>query len=510
MKRTQSWCDRLRAVVGSGLLLALAGTPGLARGERPERARTATPIEHLVVIFQENVSFDHYFGTYPHAANAAGEPAFYARPGTPSVNGLGAPSLLARNPNAAAPFRLGRAQAVTCDQDHDYSDEQAAFDFGLMDKFIEFTGNGDTGCDRKLVMGYYDGNTVTALWSYAQHFAMSDNSYGTTFGPSTPGALNLVAGQTHGATPTDIKGNVVQGTVIGDPDPDLSLDDCTNPKRAQVIMSGRNVGDLLNEHGVTWGFFEGGFRPTSWTADGRAVCGAEHTGLAGSVADYIPHHQPFQYYPSTANPHHLPPSSTAMIGRGDRANHQYDLVDFWDAVEHGHMPAVSFLKAAAYQDGHAGYSDPLDEQQFIVETLNRLQQTPEWEATAVVIAYDDSDGWYDHVMPPIVMASSTPLDMLTGPGACGVQKEGAYPARCGYGPRLPLLVVSPWAKQNFVDHTITDQSSILRFIEDNWKLGRLGDQSFDALAGSLGNLFDLHLGHRAPRLFLDPSSGRPR
>jgi phospholipase C len=497
----------MKKLLGLVLMTTLAGGTALARRDVDDFP-TATPIKHVVIIFQENVSFDHYFATYPHALNTPGEPAFVARPDTPSVNGLGLAGLLEHNGNSAAPFRLSRAQAVTCDQGHDYTQEQAAFNFGLLDKFVEFTGNGDHGCDAKQVMGYYDGNTVTAMWNYAQHFALSDNSFNTTFGPSTPGALNLISGQSHGATPADIADNVVQGTVIGDPDP--TGDDCSNPKRAQVRLGGRNVGDLLNDHGITWGFFEGGFRPSAHSATGSAICGSKHTGLAGSSTDYIPHHQPFQYYASTINPHHLPPSSVDKIGRTDQANHQYDLIDFWDALDHDRLPAVSFLKAAAYQDGHAGYSDPLDEQTFLVETINRLQQSREWEETAVIIAYDDSDGWYDHVIGPIVSQSSTPADALTGPGACGVAPKGAYPARCGYGPRLPLLAISPFARSNFVDHSVSDQSSILRFIEDNWKLGRIGDQSFDALAGSLGHLFDFDRWPRAPRLFLDPSTGQPR
>ena len=505
MTRRIPWYRRSRALLSAALASTLVATPALAHRESDD-APTTTPVKHLVVIFQENVSFDHYFATYPSAANPSGERPFFARPDTPSVNGLRG-ALLTANPNAGPPFRFSRAQAVTCDQDHDYTAEQAAFDFGLMDKFVEFAGNGGTGCDAKQVMGYYDGNTVTAMWSYAQHFSMSDNSFGTTFGPSTPGALNLISGQTHGATPAAIAGDVVGGTVIGDPDP--AGDDCSNPKRAQVTLSGRNVGNLLDEHGITWGFFEGGFRPTSWTDKGIAICGSTHTGLAGKSGDYIPHHQPFQYYASTLNPHHLPPTSTAMIGKSDRAHHQYDLVDFWDAVDHGHMPAVSYLKAAAFQDGHAGYSDPLDEQTFLVETINRLQKSPEWDETAVIIAYDDSDGWYDHVMAPIVMQSSTAADGLTGPGACGVTAAGSIGGRCGYGPRLPLLVVSPFARVNSVDHALSDQSSILRFVEDNWKLGRIGDQSFDALAGSLDNLFDFDRSHRAPRLFLDPTTGQP-
>jgi phospholipase C len=497
------WYRRPRALVSLSLATSLAGAPAFAAGG--DAGQTTTPIKHVVVIFQENVSFDHYFATYPRAVNEPGVPRFLARPDTPSVNGLRA-ALVTNNPNSAPPFRLTRAQAATCDQDHDYTAEQAAYNFGIVDKFVEFAGNGDTGCDAKQVMGYYDGNTVTALWNYAQHFAMSDNSFNTTFGPSTPGALNLVAGQTHGATPTDIADEVVDGTIIGDPRP--ALDDCSPTSGALVTMSGRNVGDLLNEHNLTWGWFQGGFRPTSRTSTGQAVCGATHTGVPGTPkADYIPHHEPFQYYPQTANPHHLPPSSTAMIGKADQANHQYDVADFWDAIDHGHMPAVSFLKAPGYQDGHAGYSSPLDEQTFLVETINRLEQSPEWDETAVIIAYDDSDGWYDHVLGPIVMQSSTKADALTGPGACGVQQKGAFGGRCGYGPRLPLLVISPFARVNFVDHSVTDQSSILRFIEDNWRLGRLGNQSFDALAGSLGHMFDFDGEHRAHRLFLDPSTG---
>jgi phospholipase C len=128
---------------------------------------------------------------------------------------------------------------------------------------------------------------------------------------------------------------------------------------------------------------------------------------------------------------------------------------------------------------------------------------------AILITYDDSDGWYDHVLPPIVNPSAdSATDSLAGAtGLCGTPKSGAYQDRCGYGPRLPLVVISPFAKQNFVDSTLADQTSILRFIEDNWQLGRIGDQSFDALAGSLLNLFSF-LGPAAPPLFLDPSTGQ--
>ena len=417
--------------------------------------------------------------------------------------------MLTNNPNAANPNRLDRSQAVTCDQDHNYKDEQSAFDHGLMDKFVEFTSGGSC-TDKSIVMDYYDGNTVTALWNYAQHFAMSDNSFNSTFGPSTPGALNLIAGQTHGATTPDIPNTVDNGTLIGDPRPIAANDDCTIASAPKAAMSGTNVGDLLNAKNVTWGWFQGGFKPSSVT-NGTAVCATTHKNIAGAtVTDYIPHHEPFQYYTSTANPHHLPPSSVSLIGKTDQANHQYDLQNFWDAVQNGNMPEVSFLKAAAYQDGHAGYSDPLDEQNFLVNTINRLQKLPTWRSTAVIIAYDDSDGWYDHVMGPIVSQSNSADDTLSGPGMCGTAKAGAYQDRCGYGPRLPLLVISQFARRNFVDHSLTSQSSILRFIEDNWSLGRIGNQSFDVTAGSVSNLFDFSRpSNNSGRLFLDPTTGEP-
>lgn len=510
-------------VLSSGVALTAilsATAPVYAQPSTPADASTSTPIKHVVVIFDENVSFDHYFGTYPVAKNPAGEPAFTAAPGTPSVNGLNE-QLLNHNPNAANPQRLDRSQPITDDMDHEYTAEQKAFDGGLMDKFVENTGGGNwpfPNQSKSMVMNYYDGNTVTGLWNYAQHFAMSDNSFGTTFGPSTPGALNLVSGQTHGAIAYTTRQNMngqqmlpdANGVIIKDglnkngtlyTDADPYYDNYSNPKKPTIAMTGKNVGDLLNSKGISWGWFQGGFRNPS----------AKHVNVGGqSFSDYSPHHEPFQYYKSTANPAHLPPTSVSMIGKQDQANHQYDMTDFWSATDNGNMPAVSFLKAPMYQDGHAGYSDPLDEQKFLVDTINHLQKLPEWKDTAVVISYDDSDGWYDHVMGPIVNQSNDPIaDALVGPGNAGSPKDGVYLDRAGYGPRLPLLVISPYAKQNFVDHAVTDQSSILRFVEDNWNLGRLGDQSYDEKAGSINAMFNFSNGPAAKKLFLDPQTGEP-
>jgi phospholipase C len=597
------------AVLGSSLLLAGGGA--MASAAAPARPSamigTTTPIKHLVVIFQENVSFDHYFGTYPWATNSSGE-FFGPAKKTPAVNGLagtkgsgGTGNLLTNNPNKDSggttvnPRRYNPAtinDVLTCDQDHGYADEQKAFDGGKMDKFVTSvgTGSGNSGtgqpCHASDVMNYYDGNTVTGLWNYAQQYSMSDNSFGTTFGPSSPGAINLVSGDT-GNVGLTINGANTNGDTISDGKGGLSLisdaqpyyDDCST--RDAVTMKGQNIGDLLNADGLSWGWFQGGFRPTTTfaaatggtqptsaftpnqfkgkfavaPASDQGLCNAVHPvgaaigGTGGTVAgptnygnkdDYIPHHEPFQYYASTANPHHLPPVSLAAIGTDtqstvagapqfDTANHQYDTSDFDSlvgAISHGylspdHLPAVSFLKAPGYQDGHAGYSDPLDEQQFVVNEINALENTPDWSSTAVVVSYDDSDGWYDHVYSGVHNASNTsaaasppgPQDFLTGSGLCGDTVANPPLAgengRCGYGPRLPLLVISPWAKHNAVDHSLTDQSSILKFVEDNWRLPKIAG-STDAIAGTLNHLFDFNgrkPGNKA--LFLNPATGQP-
>ncbi|HZP30903.1 MAG TPA: alkaline phosphatase family protein, partial [Acidimicrobiia bacterium] len=191
---------------------------GEPAGATPPSA--TTPINHLVVIFQENVSFDHYFATYPQAANTSGQTFNGTTPnGTPV--GLGGPvnnlantvgagnsgTLLTNNPNSSQPHRYDPSldsNVLTCSVNHSYKPEQLAVDNGLMDKFPENVGvtsarpTGGGNCTTGEVMNYYDGNTVTAMWNYAQHFAMNDNEFNTNFGPSTPGALNLISGNTGG------------------------------------------------------------------------------------------------------------------------------------------------------------------------------------------------------------------------------------------------------------------------------------------------------------------------
>jgi phospholipase C len=542
VKRIATLCVILAYTLCAGALVPVsAQSPGAA---------TATPIKHVVVLFEENISFDHYFATYPKAANPPDEPVFKAAPGTPAVNNLVTSHLLHNNPNftntangadAAEPFRLDRTQANTSDQGHAYTAEQQAYNGGKADLFPKYTGKGTTGGvgafgTRGQVMGYFDGNTVTALWNYAQRYAMNDNAYTDVYGPSTPGAINVVSGQTNGmltiattkvpatAAAPSYYINDGQGgfTMINDVDP--ATDVCSVPTDV-AFMSGANIGDLLNEGGVTWGGFMGGFDLSAKNANGTTGCKrATYSPIvASSVVDYIPHHNWFAYYPSTANSTHARPAAVSAIGHSvdadgskDPANHQYDLNDFYTSVKAGNFPAVSFIKAPAYQDGHAGYSNPLDEQTGIVTLVNFLAKRPEWKDTAIIVTWDDSDGWYDHAAAKVTSPSFDPADQLDGDGKCGsgtaLNGNSGKPVngRCGPGTRIPFLVISPWARVNAVSHARISQASVVRFIEDNWLHGkRIGGGSFDATAGSIMDMFDFRAPKRAAAVQLNPRTGVP-
>src|SRR5580698_6196744 len=519
-------------------------------------SKTATPIKHVVVIFDENESFDHYFGTYPYAANTPGDGTkFTAKKGTPTVNGLYSKitksgpigPLLTDNPNEYNPQRLTHSEALTSDQNHGYTAEQQAEDNGKMDMFVQKTqstiptnGCGVEYCPPGIVMDYFDGNTVTALWNYAQYYSMSDNNWDTSFGPSSPGAINVTSGNTSGAealnpawdttgagTPTtssniiDTSSKTGLGTLYGDQDP--YYDDCSDTNHSTdgslAALTGQNIGDLLNAKNVSCGWFEGGFTPTG-TSDAPGstqalpVCGSAHQNIGGaSTADYVPHHEPFQYYASTANPAHLPPASLSDIGYTDQANHQYDISDFSDALAGtggATLPAVSYLKPPKYENAHPGNSDPLLEQQFVVNTVNQIEHSKYWASTAIIITYDDSDGWYDHAIPPVINGSNDTTVGDTKVCSTVPVTVGTAEDRCGFGDRLPFIVISPYTRANYVSSKLINTASVVRFIEDNWLHGERIPGSFDAVSGSIAgadSLLDFNVRPHFTPVILNPTSG---
>ena len=300
----------------------------------------------------------------------------------------------------------------------------------------------------------------------------------------------------------------------GDVDPyyDTCSDTNHTTTGALGVMTGQNIGDLLNAQHVTWGWFQGGFAPTS-TNSGGAVCGATTANVGGvSDADYSPHHNPFEYYASTANPNHLAPSSLSEIGYTDQANHQYDLSLFSDALNGtggATLPSVSYLKAPEAQDGHPGYSDPIDEQKFIVNEVNAIEKSKYWDSTAIVITYDDSDGWYDHVAPKVISGSN---DATQDSAICTAASVtvGTGNDRCGYSQRLPFVVISPYTKANSVSGNEINTASVVKFIEDNWLGGERIAGSYDATSGSLdghGGVLNFTGKPNFTPLILNPTTG---
>jgi phospholipase C len=519
-----------------------------------DHRRTSTPIKHLVVIFGENESFDHYFGTYPYAANTDGTP-FVAKPGTPTVNGLYSTitsagpigPLLSDNPNTFNPQRLTNSEALTSDQNHADVPEQLADDNNKQDAFVQNTesssanGCGPEYCPPGISLDYFDGNTTTALWNYAQNYSMSDNMFDTAFGPSTPGAVNVISGNDSGGNAVDANnsatpgvvttasgdvsadgtgGSSTTGTIYGDIDP--FYDECSDNSRTssgpEAELTGQNIGDLLNSAHVTWGWFQGGFAPTSTTSTGLPNCNSEHELVSNGTdvseeVDYSPHHNPFEYYASTANPDHLPPSQLNEIGYTDQASHEYDISDFTDALAGtggATLPSVSYLKAPRYEDAHPGNSDPLLEQQFVVNTVNSIEQSRYWSSTAIIITYDDSDGWYDHAVPPVINGSNDSTVGDTKVCSTVPTTVGTAEDRCGFGDRMPFVVISPYSRDNYVSTTLLNQASVVKFIEDNWLNGKRIAGSFDAVSGSIdgrGGLLDFNVRPHLKPVILDPTTG---
>jgi phospholipase C len=267
------------------------------------------------------------------------------------------------------------------------------------------------------------------------------------------------------------------------------------------------------------GSFLGGFNLSIVNSNGTTGCARSSTGLSGTTADYIPHHSWPQYYTvhrqsRSTRGRRRPPKSATTVPPTTCTIFQ----DFMTVAEAGSIPAVSFIKAVAYQDGHAGYSNPLDEQTFVVTLINTLMQKSFWNSTAIVILYDDSDGWYDHQMAPIVNQSTGPADALTGPGACGTAPRAARPQSGQSSRSRPLrlwhapTLYGDFAlrEENFVDHTLTDQTSVIRFHRRQLAQRAAHRQgSFDAIASPINADVRFHADSDKRHPDSQPDHGEP-
>jgi phospholipase C len=442
--------------LAAAVFLALA--PGLHA-----QADGLQKINHIVVIFQENWSFDSLYGKFPGANgfdNAADTTAQVDKDGTPyatlpqPLNTLFSPAV--PDPRFPADLPVAPLDAAmyvgpnqtTGDLVHRYYHEQYQINGGKMDKFVAWSDAAG------LVMSYYDATNMPE-GKLAQQFTMLDNFFHGAFGGSFLNHQYLICA----CAPkwSDAPANIV-ATV--DADGIMTRDGQVTPDGYAVntsysvnaphpaSISDRNlllpqqtaptIGDRLSERKISWAWYSGGW----------------NTALLGHPDPLFQfHHQPFAYYASLAD------------GTPARAEHLKDEVDFYTDVANKRLPAVSFIKPLGPDNEHPGYANLTNGQAHVADLVSAIQSSPLWADTAIIITYDEHGGRWDHVAPPVI-------------------------DRWGPGLRVPAIVISPFARKGFVDHTQYDTSAILKLIETRWSLPPLSDR--DAASGDMLTAFDFN------------------
>jgi phospholipase C len=444
---------RLTVVLAIVFMLTLTGVAG------PAAAQPANPINHIVVIYLENHSFDNLYGTFPGAngiANAGSATqvdkegvAFATLPQPMNTNTRPATAdarFPANLPNK--PFNIDEFVPLnqrTGDLVHRFYQEQLQIDGGKMDKFAAWSDAAG------LTMGYYETSRLP-LYKYAQQYTLADNFFHGAFGGSYLNHIWLVCAcaPTFPNAPADVVAQVdgqgvmvKDGTVTPDgysvntsftvyaPHPsNVAADHLVPPQTKPTI------GDRLDAKGISWAWYSGG-----WS-----------DALAGRPdALFQFHHQPFAYFQNYGD------------GTPGRAQHLKDESELYHAIQTNTLPAVSFVKPLGPENEHPGYTDTASGEMHVANLIAQIQASPAWKDTAIIITYDENGGFWDHVAPP-------KMDQW-GPGS-----------------RVPALIISPYAKKGYVDHSVMDTSSILAFIENRYGLEPLGDR--DRMTNNMLSAFD--------------------
>ncbi len=382
----------------------------------------------------------------------------------------------------------GLTQASTCDVDHGYSDMIKMADHGLMDAFLQFSNDKtvprvstSTTCPtfeanpggQALPLGYYEGvrgdpaSPLQNYWSLARKYTLADNFFQGVYGPSTPGAEWLVA---------------ATNNTVHDPNP---IGDVCNDYPAGISPKDiPNLGAEASAKDVSWAWFQGGF--------GKCVPNAPLL-----TNGYSAHHDPFQYFTSTADLTHQWAFDPKM-NYSQPNRHQRDLDVLYAALSGApingtvpDLPAISWVKAPTASDGHPGYSNPNSDDRFVGDLVSRLKSSRYWKDTALVVAFDETGGWWDHIAPPDLGGKFATWvggqPNLTG---CQYAGDGLPCGEAGLGPRMPMLVISRFAKRGFVDHSLLDTTSLVKWVEWNHRLPALGVWgNRDLTAGSLLTAF---------------------
>jgi phospholipase C len=363
----------------------------------PQTTTTGTgleKIEHIIVIMEENHTFDNYFGTYPGANGIA--------------RAHSQPTSASQSADLAAPFMINTPQ-ISRDFSHTWNNAHEAYNGGKMDGFV--TASGST-----LNMGYFDPQLVRAYWKYASQFVLLDNFYSSVMGPSLPNHLYLIAGQAGGLT-SDSNGGVI---------------DFTSSTVHNNTFYFSTVMDELDARKIPWKYYAG-----------------------------------YSAFLNNWNP--LPAFASFQGAQASRLSRVVSSSQFAADLAGHALPSVSWIMPATDRSSEHPPYDILLGEEAVVSTICAVMASEYWDSTAIFLTWDDWGGWYDHVAPPQV-------------------------DQYGYGFRVPCLIISPYAKQGLVDHTLGDFTSILKFIETVHSLEPLSSR--DAAASDLMEAFDFT---QAPR-----------
>lgn len=445
-------------------------------------------IEHIVVIYAENRSFDHLYGLFPGAEGIAQATAEQKTqldhdgrplPTLPPVyvGGKASDAFPTGLPNG--PFRIDappvnrRIDEVLPSPIHNYYQNREQINGGANNLFVAMSTVG------AWVMGHFDGSQMK-LWKWAQDYTLADHFFMAAFGGSYLNHQWLICACTpvHKDAPANTRpqldgdgrlkkrpnspASVMTGPVqvfdgrvtpdgytVNTSQPPYQPSgiapaeggglDLADPAGAPVPpQTAKTIGDTLSAKGVSWAWYAGGWNEA--LADGRrpaadkrrVIYSAEQGGLA-----FQPHHQPFNYYARFAP------------GSADRERHLKSYDDLVAAIDSGTLPQVSFYKPTGRLNQHPSYTDLAQGDAHIDALLHRLRASPLWQKMAIIVTYDENGGYWDHVPPP------------SGPG---------WSDRWGPGSRIPALVISPFAGRGHVDKTPYDTTSIVKFITRRFAL----------------------------------------
>lgn len=486
MARLSSRCFLLLPLACS-LALPASARAQAVRHARPARHAAPAPadpqaqlianlrarVRHVFVIYQENRSFDSYFGDFPGVDNLA----------SPEARGYGFREWDSIGKTWVTPFLLNAPD--TDDADHSRLALLDKVDHGKMDRFVAFEEENPMATPQLarqkglLTMGYDDCRTVPFLWMYAHHFTLYDHIFQAMYGPSTPGNIDLIAGQT-GQTqaarhPDEVANSPFSSgdPVVNDQNPawgpyehrsqahqthqldqtyatlmlTLKGRDAGDDAKVDIDDVKKDIGELarLNHQAIPWAWYQEGF------GNGE---GNDHPA-------YIPHHNAPQYF--------------GYIRRNPEMwSGVHDLLDFFTVMKNRRLPAKSvvFIKGGNENpfgwkpanpaalgflgdDDHPGYSDSQLSESLVAKVVNTVARSPYWDSSAIIVLWDDSEGFYDHVPPP--------------------QFE-TCPDRnpCGDGPRVPLILISPWARSAGVNSDPGDHASFAKFLDVLFDLPPLG------------------------------------